>query len=128
MQYSDKLKDPRWQKKRLEILNRDDFTCQCCSNTKRELHVHHRKYKKNTNPWGYNNFDLTTLCTDCHEIVHGYQDGIEFDSYDLSERKGDYCLLLVKLWLLSTVDIEEYRQIFTEINSKILDKIKLFNK
>ncbi len=27
-QYASKLKDPRWQKKRLEILQRDDFACQ----------------------------------------------------------------------------------------------------
>lgn len=29
--YSQKLLDPRWQRKRLEILQRDDFTCQVCS-------------------------------------------------------------------------------------------------
>jgi hypothetical protein len=27
-EYSKKLKHPRWQKKRLEILDRDKFTCQ----------------------------------------------------------------------------------------------------
>ena len=30
MGYSEKLKDPRWQKKRLEILERDNFRCQYC--------------------------------------------------------------------------------------------------
>lgn len=30
MTYSQKLRDPRWQKKRLEILERDSFTCQHC--------------------------------------------------------------------------------------------------
>jgi len=28
--YKDKLKDPRWQKLRLEVLNDNNFTCQYC--------------------------------------------------------------------------------------------------
>jgi len=28
--YADKLKDPRWQRKRLEILQREDFNCEAC--------------------------------------------------------------------------------------------------
>lgn len=45
MGYSDKLKDPRWQKKRLEILTRDEWTCQICFDTESTLVVHHQKYK-----------------------------------------------------------------------------------
>lgn len=65
MTYSEKLKDPRWQKKRLEILKRDNWTCQNCQSTTKTLHVHHLKY--NGNPWEANNNDLQTLCEDCHE-------------------------------------------------------------
>ena len=44
MEYAEKLKDPRWQKKRLEILERDAWVCQKCFDTKSTLHVHHRIY------------------------------------------------------------------------------------
>jgi 5-methylcytosine-specific restriction endonuclease McrA len=47
--YSEKLKDPRWQKKRLEILSGDDFTYQYCGNTEETLHVHHYVYTGE--PW-----------------------------------------------------------------------------
>lgn len=64
--YSELLKDPRWQKKRLKVLERDSFTCQECGDTKKTLHVHHLKY--NENPWEAKGEDLQTLCEDCHNI------------------------------------------------------------
>ena len=64
--YIEKLKDPRWQKKRLQILGRDDFTCQNCFDTKETLHVHHRLYKKGCEPWEYDESYLVTLCATCH--------------------------------------------------------------
>lgn len=63
--YSEKLKDPRWQRKRLEVFQRDGFTCQCCNDDKKTLHVHHKKYSGE--PWEANLGDLTTLCEDCHQ-------------------------------------------------------------
>ena len=65
-EYSDKLKDPRWQRKRLEILERDDFTCQSCMDSESTLVVHHRYYE-NVEPWEYPNEALVTLCANCHE-------------------------------------------------------------
>jgi hypothetical protein len=71
MNYSDKLKDPRWQKKKTDILLRDKFTCQLCGDSKIAiLIVHHKKYQKNTDPWDYDNDDLITLCEDCHKKIH----------------------------------------------------------
>ncbi len=64
--YSEKLKDPRWQKKRLEILNRDKFTCQYCKDTNSTLIVHHLHYYPDTEPWEYCNGQLITLCETCH--------------------------------------------------------------
>lgn len=68
--YSDKFKDPRWQKKRLDILNRDEWTCQICFDTENTLHVHHRYYLKGKDPWDYDNNVLVTLCEDCHNTEH----------------------------------------------------------
>ena len=65
MNYYEKLKDPRWQKKRLEILDRDRFTCQNCLSEENTLHVHHIAYV-GSNPWETPNKLLQTLCEKCH--------------------------------------------------------------
>lgn len=68
--YAQKLKDPRWQKRRLEILSRDEFTCQMCFDSESTLVVHHRYYVWGREPWDYNDDFLVTLCQDCHEAEH----------------------------------------------------------
>ena len=65
--YIEKLKDPRWQKKRLEIMQRDNFTCQCCGSKVDELQIHHIRYHKGYEPWEYDNNELITYCASCHE-------------------------------------------------------------
>ena len=67
MTYKEKLLNPKWQKKRLEIFERDDYSCQCCGDKENTLNVHHRIYLKVENPWDYPNELLVTLCIDCHE-------------------------------------------------------------
>jgi hypothetical protein len=64
MKYSEKLKDPRWQRKRLEVMQRDGFTCLCCGDTKTTLNVHHKQY--HGDPWEAPMDSLETLCEDCH--------------------------------------------------------------
>jgi 5-methylcytosine-specific restriction endonuclease McrA len=41
MSYRDKLKDPRWQKKRLEVFSQANWQCQKCKRSDLQLHVHH---------------------------------------------------------------------------------------
>lgn len=65
--YLDKLKDPRWQKVRLKVFDRDKFTCTLCGDDKETLHVHHEKYKGE--PWEADINKLKTLCKDCHLLV-----------------------------------------------------------
>jgi hypothetical protein len=66
--YAEKLKDPRWQRKRLEILERDIWMCSNCGDNEKTLHVHHRLYdKKYSDPWDYPSELLITLCEDCHK-------------------------------------------------------------
>jgi len=67
MNYSDKLRDPRWQAKRLLIYQRDNFTCQQCFNKKKTIVVHHFEYIKNADPWDYPDSYLVTLCVECHK-------------------------------------------------------------
>ena len=67
--YSEKLKDPRWQKKRLEVLQRDNFTCLACGSAEKTLHVHHCYYVGKRNPWEYDSDSLLTFCENCHDEV-----------------------------------------------------------
>lgn len=66
MAYSEKLKSPLWQRKRLEVMQRDNFKCSCCSNDKIQLQVHHIEYFESLEPWEYPNDMLVTLCEPCH--------------------------------------------------------------
>lgn len=61
------LRDPRWQKKRLEILQRDGWACVDCDESESELHVHHLRYVTGKKPWEYADEDLRTLCKTCHK-------------------------------------------------------------
>lgn len=66
MNYSEKLKDPRWQKKRLEIFERDGWKCRACGEKDKSLHVHHIFYLPKKEPWDIPNGFLITFCEDCH--------------------------------------------------------------
>jgi uncharacterized CHY-type Zn-finger protein len=65
--YSELLKSPHWQKKRLQILNRDGWKCRLCKADDKTLHVHHLRYQHGAKPWEYENDDLVSLCDGCHE-------------------------------------------------------------
>lgn len=78
MTYGDKLKDPRWQRKRLEILNLHGWVCDtCCSQHRQDIpvQVHHKFYKissvqgrlEKADPWDYDDDDFRVLCEPCHE-------------------------------------------------------------
>jgi hypothetical protein len=68
--YKQKLLDPRWQKLRLEVMQRDNFTCQYCASKNKTLHIHHLKYSKTGNPWDVDISKLICLCEDCHHVLH----------------------------------------------------------
>ena len=67
MTYKEKLRDPRWQKKRLEIFERDNWTCVFCGSKDKNLQCHHIIYRK-LDPWDYPNDLYQTACEDCHEL------------------------------------------------------------
>jgi Zn finger protein HypA/HybF involved in hydrogenase expression len=69
-----KYKDPRWQKKRLEVMQQADFRCESCESGEKTLNVHHKSYKKNHNPWEYDEWELECLCEDCHNEKHKIKD------------------------------------------------------
>lgn len=68
--YSELLRDPRWQRKRLEIMARDEFSCRYCQDGESTLNVHHLCYLKGADPWDYQDGELLTLCEQCHKNWH----------------------------------------------------------
>lgn len=66
MTYSEKLRRPEWQRKRLQILERDDWTCTSCRSKDKNLQVHHLVYYRGKDPWEYPDYLYRTLCEDCH--------------------------------------------------------------
>ncbi len=69
-EYALKLKDPRWQKKRLEVFQRAAFTCQECGSTEETLHAHHCWYIGDRDPWDYPDNCFRCLCESCHKERH----------------------------------------------------------
>lgn len=72
--YSDLLRDPRWQRKRLEMLNAAGWKCTACGRSDNTLHVHHRRYVKGRKPWEYTDQELRVLCAECHQSGHEFID------------------------------------------------------
>jgi hypothetical protein len=73
--YAEKLKDPRWQRKRLEIFQRDGWECIHCGSSRRMLCCHHVKYIEGLEPWEYPDDLLLTLCETCHDMLKGVRPG-----------------------------------------------------
>ena len=68
--YYEKLKDPRWQKKRLEVMEANEFRCEVCMDSESPLNVHHKEYFKGHEPWEYDTNQLACICESCHEYEH----------------------------------------------------------
>lgn len=65
--YWELLRDPRWQRKRLEVMKRDGFCCRMCRDETKTLNVHHTYYERGLSPWEYPDGSLYTLCEPCHK-------------------------------------------------------------
>lgn len=69
--YAEKLRDPRWQRLRLEVMQRDGFTCCRCRSANKILNVNHLVYSGE--PWDAPIEALETLC----EVCHGERSALE---------------------------------------------------
>lgn len=67
------------------VLNRDDYTCQCCKTKKTTLHVHHIVYRSNGGSDKMDN--LITLCENCHRKLHNGELK-DFELKLVGKRKG----------------------------------------
>ena len=87
-EYSEKFKDPRWQKTRLEILKRDGWACQVCGDKKNTLHVHHTTYFPGCDPWEYPDVVMITLCEVCHKKEHELEWPVVMDCINMLKEQG----------------------------------------
>lgn len=69
--YAEWLRDPRWQKKRLKIMEYANFRCQICGRKDLTLHCHHSYYAPPKRPWQYPNGSIICVCEKCHDWIHG---------------------------------------------------------
>ena len=72
--YEQQLDDTRWKLKANNIRKRDNHECQVCGAKKKQLDVHHIRYVSGREAWDYDDGDLVTLCHECHEEIHDWQD------------------------------------------------------
>ena len=77
MSYSEQLKHPNWQRKRLEVMKGAGFACENCGDTETMLNVHHRRYVKGRMVWEYENNELQCLCQPCHAQHHEHRELLE---------------------------------------------------
>lgn len=103
MTYLAQLRHPKWQRKRLEILQRDGWMCQRCCAEDKTLNVHHKRYTKGSMAWEYSGDDLTSLCEDCHELTHAEEQDFKAEASRLSVRYGD-----IKELMLGFYSVEDF--------------------
>lgn len=104
MKYSEQIKSPKWQKKRLEILSLRGFKCEKCKSEDEQLHVHHRFYIEKRKAWEYDNDVFQVLCHICHknehtkkESVQKYPEIVELIDKFYLENDYDYLKLILEI-------------------------------
>jgi len=70
------LIDPRWQKKKSDICNRDGWKCVKCGKKTESLHVHHLIYPPSGLPWDIADIYLQTLCKTHYDEANGKPRGV----------------------------------------------------
>lgn len=127
--YSEKLRSPKWQKRRLEIMSRDQFTCKYCKDIHTSLNVHHHKY--NGAPWQAKDDDLETVCEHYHKhICHNKNvDANNILSVEkiLEEWAVCYIVSMKDKDIIMTIGREENVIIFQK-NSMLLKRLAKVNK
>lgn len=123
--YQEQLQDPRWQQKRLRILERDKWTCTECPESTLTLHIHHKRYERGKLPWEYEDETLCTLCKECHKLEEALKDR-NIDMYDHAKGSNMTCIRLWK-WIsgasfLAKYHPDDYQKLAEYGNQNIISK------
>ncbi len=116
MNYKEQYQHPKWQKKRLEILERDNFTCTNCGSDEKNLHVHHFLYVKEFKVWEYDEGNLTTFCDECHSEWHETNDAIKILLSVNCDVLNEMFEIISLLRRKSPLEIMQFRKIIEEID------------
>lgn len=100
MTYDEMREHPLWQKKKAEILVRDNHTCRSCGKNDITLHAHHTYYLPDTLLWNYPNETLLTLCEICHNTEHLIGKTTRSTLLDLIQNKLSLIHLVAQLCIL----------------------------
>ncbi len=92
--------DPRWQRKRPEIFQRDNLKCQCRGDTTTQQ-IHHTEYFEGLEPWDYPDDMLITARHKCHKEE---QVRPRHETYLLQSLKSRDIWHLISLAIASMVD------------------------
>jgi len=115
MTYAEKLRDPRWQKRRLELLQAADWTCQICLSKTDTLHVHHGCYRRNTEPWEYPDRVMHVYCDECHGMAQRLME----DVHEQLGGLGVTGLILVKNLFSNLHDAENLGEVLDVIREAL---------
>ena len=125
MTYAEQLKDPRWQRKRLEILERDSFTCTSCGDKEKQLHVHHGAYLSGLKVWEYDDKMLHTVCVTCHSDISDeiYETNVAIGQM---EQTGDnFHMIRYISFNVCALNDDDRESIFDIINASIDREFKI---
>ena len=103
MNYNEQLKNPLWQKKRLEIMNRDEFQCKMCFSKENSLVVHHKVYYSKTKAWEYEDYLLITLCEKCHNLIHRIINDNSFKNMSAITNISETDLIILESYLCDMI-------------------------
>lgn len=100
LSYWELLRDPRWQEKRLRIMERAGFKCENCEDKTTTLNVHHTYYEKGVSPWEYPDHSLQCLCEPCHKLAEEYRKQLNRLTGHFQFGDLDVVIGFMKGWLL----------------------------
>lgn len=95
-EWSEKLLDPRWQKKRLEMLSAAEWMCCKCYDSQATLHVHHLFYD-GREPWEYEEGEMTVLCDVCHQGEHEWRKDAEHELLQALRKRGFFAQSIFRI-------------------------------
>ena len=87
-----------YSSRRIAILHRDNYTCQCCGKKNCRLEVHHIKFRRDGGTDDEEN--LITLCKECHDGVHAGTTELNKKPKKSKGLKHATHMSIIRSWLL----------------------------
>ena len=102
LSYYEQITHPLWIKKRDEILERDNYTCQICKSNLHKVEVHHLCYFPDLLAWEYDDELMVTVCKKHHTQL----------TYDLPKIAG----LIAFQCLKQNIDLNTIIELLLKLN------------